>query len=353
LSADGVYLRLPEMNARKDVGAITRALAGILPFGGVSAFSEEECLAAMRDLGGFLGSLKRHAVQPVDAVPGLEEVLVELGRRTRMVPRDTVHHYTEFNPSGPRRRMYTGDPQEDCLIGVTQVALTQLSGAVEVCRRLSVSDPGQAEFPVLLTELAEKIGSFDVAMRDVARKIDPSFFGKELRPYFEDIRVGGATYAGPAGSQVPLFLVDLVVWASDHGSEQFDEFRRDAAPYALPHLRLHLPAWERAPSAVTKVSRALAGYRSIGTAPTALRDSAVALAATLRTLVLFRGKHLTYARRAYNGAADLYEAGSGGGTVDLLREILDLTRHNIDLFAGSLSERVNPRKQRHPLGASG
>ena len=41
---------------------------------------------------------------------------------------------------------------------------------------------------------------------------------------------------------------------------------------------------------------------------------------------MFRGKHLTIARRAYREEIRLYPVGSGGGSVELLTRILDLTR---------------------------
>ncbi|WSM18722.1 DUF1864 family protein (plasmid) [Streptomyces sp. NBC_01717] len=55
----------------------------------------------------LVGSVKRHGVEPVDAVPELEAPLLEFGARTSMIPRDTVHHYIGWNPTGSRERMYT------------------------------------------------------------------------------------------------------------------------------------------------------------------------------------------------------------------------------------------------------
>ena len=41
---------------------------------------------------------------------------------------------------------------------------------------------------------------------------------------------------------------------------------------------------------------------------------------------MFRGKHLTIARRAYREDVRLYPVDSAGGSVELLTRILDLTR---------------------------
>jgi hypothetical protein len=52
------------------------------------------------------------------------------------------------------------------------------------------------------------------------------------------------------------------------------------------------------------------------------------LARALQTLVTFRGRHLALARQAYRAEVRLYPRGSGGGSLDLLREIVDLTRQS-------------------------
>jgi hypothetical protein len=80
----------------------------------------------------------------------------------------------------------------------------------------------------------------------------------------------------------------------------------------------------------TKVSAALAAVPQSGPLPDWLRASASALADALRVLVVFRGKHITYARRTYPPEYQ-DQAGSGGGTIALLQDILDLTRENANL----------------------
>jgi hypothetical protein len=50
------------------------------------------------------------------------------------------------------------------------------------------------------------------------------------------------------------------------------------------------------------------------------------VARLLRVIVVFRGRHLTVARRAYHADVRLYDHGSGGASTDLLRQISDLTR---------------------------
>ena len=58
-------------------------------------------------------------------------------------------------------------------------------------------------------------------MKRVLLGVSPEFFARELRPYFEDVHVAGRLYMGPAAAHIPLFLVDVLLWASDRGGAQF------------------------------------------------------------------------------------------------------------------------------------
>jgi hypothetical protein len=327
LRADEVLAHLPMMNACGDVPALTGTLADLLPSQEfLFRLNTDECVAAMRDLGMFLGSLRRHDVEPVGVVAGLEPVLVELGRRTAMVPRDTVFHYTSWNPVGVRRRLYTGDAEESVLIDSTRITLGPLADAVDLCRRLSEMDVEEMSGP--LCALATHVRSFDESMRMLKGRVTPEYFARIMRPYFQPVRVGGRPYAGPAGSQVPLFLVDIVAWAADRGSPEFTDFHRDATPYLVPAWRNLPERWTRTPSVVTRIAAAMASPSP------AVEQAGMACADVLRALIEFRGKHVVFARRAYDPTVGLYPNGSGGGTVDLLGTILDLTRANRDLVTG-------------------
>jgi hypothetical protein len=55
------------------------------------------------------------------------------------------------------------------------------------------------------------------------------------------------------------------------------------------------------------------------------------MVAMMRAIIVFRGRHLGIARQAYEEDLRLYPVGSGGASVDLLREIIDLTRENAQL----------------------
>ncbi|MBX7268180.1 hypothetical protein KIF24_20545 [Micromonospora sp. Llam7] len=75
----------------------------------------------------------------------------------------------------------------------------------------------------------------------------------------------------------------------------------------------------------------VAGRESTGE----VRESAVALLRAMRTLVTFRGRHLGIAQRVYEVETDRFTTGSGGGSVELLRGVLTLTKENARLAVGS------------------
>jgi monodechloroaminopyrrolnitrin synthase len=335
LRVDDAWPRLWAMSQRADVDGVVALLRHALPTAAqVSAFSLEECVAAMRDLGLFLGSIKRHGVEPVDAVPEVEPILLDLGARTDMVPRDTVYHYVSWNPVGPRERTYTGQPMERQLISAVRVCLPNLATAVETGRKLVELAPDDVDFAANARELTRLLCCMEESIDTAIREVTPAFFALTMRPYFEEIRVGGTTYLGPAAAHVPLSLIDLLLWASDHCDEEYESFWRESVQFGPPLWRRLYLSWAGSPSLVSRVIQSV--RRSPADhVPPQLRDSVDAVCGSLRALIVFRGKHLTLARKAYDEEIRQYPLGSGGGSTDLLRQICLLTRDNANLIRHS------------------
>ncbi|MEU2154726.1 monodechloroaminopyrrolnitrin synthase PrnB family protein [Streptomyces sp. NPDC019396] len=328
LGADRLCFDLRSHNERADVPALVSALRELVPGpDAVAAYSAEACVAAMRDLGMFLGSIKRHGPEPIALVPEVVPVLLELGRRTDMVPRDTVHHYTTWNPTGGRQRMYTGDIQEAYLQESVRMVFPHLREGLELAEQLSHADIDDPKFPVLTDELTTHMETMVSSIDMVVANVSPEFFARGLRAYFEEITVDGRVLLGPAAAQVPLWLIDQAIWAADNSAPEYEEFLRDSVPYSLPRWRELYDGWTGVPSVVTRLVDAF-GYDPDGAERRmpGLRPSAEALARLLRVIIVFRGRHLGIARKAYDADLRLYPVGSGGASVDLLRQIIDLTR---------------------------
>ncbi|HZF90981.1 monodechloroaminopyrrolnitrin synthase PrnB family protein [Streptomyces sp.] len=324
---------LPKMNESGDVAALARVLREALPpVERVAAFTLPECLAAMRDLGMYLGSLKRHGVSAFDIVPEATETFQLLGRRTRMIPRDTVYHYTCWNPVGERERLYSGQPMERRLIHAVRTCVPELANAVRAGCSLQYTDLRTPDGAAAMWSLASHVTAADKAMSSVLAEVTPEFFALVLRPFFEDVRIAGRIYMGPAAAHIPLFLIDLLLWASDRGSRDYLTFCDEVASHTLPDWRERHAEWTQTPSMTSRVVAALADSR----APSQeyAWSSARGLRQALRSLTSFRGKHLVMARRAYRAEVRLYELGSGGGSVELLEEILTLTRKNGAMVGG-------------------
>ncbi|MFI8827895.1 monodechloroaminopyrrolnitrin synthase PrnB family protein [Streptomyces sp. NPDC053431] len=337
LGADAVLAALPAMNAEADTAALTVALRALVPdVDRAAEWSVVAALAAMRDLGILLGSLKRHGVQPVAAVPEVLPVLELLGRRTDMVPRDTVHHYTTWNPPGPRRRTYTGHAMEAHLQEAVRMAFPGLVAALDACARVARLEPYDPGFALALDRTAHHVQAVVDAIDLTVAHVTPEYFARTLRPYFEEIDVDGRSYLGPAASQVPLWLVDLTLWQCDRSDPAYDLFLADSLPYALPSWRAFHARHRGGVSAVSKVSAAIS-WEGADRLPPELAASARSLARVLRILKSFRARHFTLARKSYGEELRRYEEGSGGAPVALLRTILDLTRDNETLVRRALS----------------
>ncbi|MGM1063959.1 monodechloroaminopyrrolnitrin synthase PrnB family protein [Saccharothrix sp. Mg75] len=333
LGADAVLARLPEMNDAADLGALVGALRDLVPDAATTAaFDMEDCLAAVRDIGMLLGSIKRHGQEPLDHVPEATPVLLELGERTGMIPRDVVHHYCTWNPTDHRRRRYTPDEQEHQLQNSVRMVFPHLRAGLELCHLLRDVEPADPKFAVLADalnrEMLPMVDSIDLVVRDVG----PRFFARVLRPYFEEITVAGRVYLGPAAAQVPLWLVDEAVWASDRGDRDYLDFLHHSVPYSLPRWRGLHDDWVGSTSLVTRLLDAYGDdLEAADRAMPTLRAAASAMAGVLRTIIVFRGRHLGIARQAYQEDLRLYPLGSGGASVELLREIVDLTRQNAQM----------------------
>ncbi|WP_206050777.1 monodechloroaminopyrrolnitrin synthase PrnB family protein [Nocardioides speluncae] len=330
LRADALLARLPELNGRADRPALaalardlsTRALA--LTADGLP--SPTTGLAVMRDLGMVLGSIKRHGTEPLTVVPELTPLLHALGQQTDLVPRDTVQHYTSWNPPGERRRTYTDDEQERWLQDAVRDVFPALSASLSISDALMELDPADARFAPTADRLEGMVRPMLEAIDSVTSRVSPVFFAQTMRPYFEEIDVDGVDYLGPAAAQVPLWLVDLCLWACDRNGPEYNAFLEESLIYALPDWRAF---WARHVSGTSLVTR-LEQRIGAGTEgkQESLARSAESLALLLRTLKTFRGRHIGIAKKAYADQVRLYDYGSGGAPIALLKRVLDLTREN-------------------------
>jgi len=324
LGADTRLRLLPRWNDSRDVNAMAAALADIVPAEArARALGPFEASAAMRDLGMFLGSLKRHGVEPAEAVPSVVPVLLILGRVCGMVPRDTVYHYGPWNPVGARQRCFTGDPNEDGLIHCVRAAAPGVEACIQALVEARASDPDTPLFAERCRHAARSAMAMVDSINFARMKVDVRFFARMLRPYFEAITIGGKSYMGPAAAHLPLSLVDHLTWGSDCTDATYRLFQDDATHYTVPRWRDLSRSTASETSLVTRVIQAL---NMSPPGNSAVTKGAVAVYAILRVLLAFRGRHKVMADKAYEPQVRLYPVGSGGFSTDVVARILEVTR---------------------------
>jgi hypothetical protein len=350
LGADAIYQRLPEMNREADVNEIAKAVRAITPSAeAVERMSMIETCAATRDVGILLGSLRRHGVEPTEAVPEVEAPMLRMAMRTEMVPRETLFHTSVWNERGPRQRMFTGDRNEDVLLEATRM------GAICVERMLLALLPVldvPFEDPAFTTgcaAVAREAGAMVDAVDYTRNNMDPVFFARVQRPYYEPIVLGGKQYSGAAAAALSIGVVDHLLWASDCTDETYRHFQDDTVRYAKPCWRQLCQDTLGQPSVVTLLrARLLEGGRDVQPRVT---EACAGVCAILRTMLKFRGRHRLLAQSAYDASVRLFELGSAGYGIDTLEHVIELTHRSSGLVAhpasisGGAPSRNSPMEQ--------
>ncbi len=345
LQADKWMRQVPLFNQTQDIIELVLLMVDLMPsMEQASGFDSYQANAAMRDIGFFLGSLKRHHVEPVNVIPQLEEKLNLLASKTNLPPRDTLLHYTVWNPIGLRRRTYTGTQDEKHLIESVVIAMDPLVQSIYLLQQLHQTSLQSAEFSAICKKiyvLFEKVIEGIVLAR---RQVSPAYFANELRFYFDPITLNEREYLGPGAVEMPMFVFDHLLWSSDCLDAEYQVFKETYVPYIHPNIRLVYRQFSNTDSLVTKACQLAtsSGFHPI------VVDSLKALASCCRLLKSFRMPHKKVAEEAYahtkqpklveQEAAPSQQRshGSGGYSTDILSHILSLTNDKISLLDSCL-----------------
>lgn len=338
LRADKLIKQLPLLNANKDTIELVLLLVDIMPsLSEAQTFDSYQANAAMRDIGFLLGSLKRHRVEPVNVIPELEDKLNLLAEITQLPPRDTLLHYTVWNPTDHRRRTYTGTQDEHHLIDSVVVAMNPLVRSIALLEQLHHTPLYSPDFTCICQEiyvLFEKVIEGIVLAR---RKVSPSYFATELRFYFDPITLNEREYLGPGAVEMPMFVFDHLLWSSNCTDAEYCTFKETYVPYVHPHMQSIYRRYEYSESLVHRACQEVAAQPEF---QPAVLHSLKALASCCRLLKSFRMPHKKIAEEAYahtkqpqpteSTAAHQRSHGSGGYSTDILSHILKLTNEKID-----------------------
>ncbi|WP_268905930.1 monodechloroaminopyrrolnitrin synthase PrnB family protein [Citreicoccus inhibens] len=325
LNAVATLRRLPVLNQQRDVPGVLALLQGLLPKLELAERWEFlDAAAAMRDIGFFLGSLKRHGHEPVEVVPGLEPILLALARTTQLPPRETLLHVTVWNPSADHlERRYTTCADEIHLLESVRISMAALDAAI--LRTVDLHDVSldSAEFAPRCDEITELLKKMVDSIVYAYRNISPRNFMHELRPYYEPIRVGGQSYLGPGAVEMPLFVLEHVLWGARSEHANYKDFKETYLPYVLPRFRDIYRQFLHQPSVLDRV------LEQVGSPPALTerhRAGLKALDKIFDVLLRFRAPHVKLAEQAYLAEREAHSVGSGGYAPSMLDELLALTR---------------------------
>ncbi|WP_280427410.1 monodechloroaminopyrrolnitrin synthase PrnB family protein [Nocardia brasiliensis] len=329
LSADAVLANLPVMNAAADLRQLATAFRELLTRAREAELPDiADRLAAMRDVGMLMSSLRRHGVEPLDAVPEAAGVLLAWGHSAGMVPRDTVLHYGAWNPRGKRQRMFLGEDQENVVLDAVRVSTLLISEIAPQLAGLAELHPDDTAFGEICHAAADQLETLPQLMSGLYRTVDPiEFYAARLRPFMADVVVADRSYYGPAAVHVPLYLIDRLVWSSDHGGVGMTYFQDDLLNYGLPRWRRMFEHTTDTESLVTRLVREF--DRPDGPPSTKAAYAMDGVIRILDGLVTFRTKHGLLARAAYTDGTR-YAMGIAGVSPAVLDHVLALTRRCAD-----------------------
>jgi monodechloroaminopyrrolnitrin synthase len=314
--------QLHQLNRSGNTKEIIQLLYTLLPVpDALDLYSYDQAIAAMRDLGIFIGILKKHGIEPVEVVPELEYVLLVLMVKTDLPPRDTLLHYSVWNPGGDRIRTYTGLEDEKCLIESVKMALPDLMEAIVQLEAMHAMDLQGSDFELQCLQLREKIESMVRGVVHAKRNVSPAVFANELRFYYDPIKVDyNKSYLGPGAVEMPMFVFDHLLWNCDCEDTTYTAFKEGYLPYNLQFIRETYWRFKNKPSLLSRIEK------NLRNSPTFQNYRAAQAALELFTVLKsFRMPHKKMAEQAYAHSGEHQRtSGSGGYTVDILQHIIKL-----------------------------
>lgn len=330
LKFDPHIQRLHQLNLNREVNEISVLLKYLLSgLKNPDCLSTEEGLAVMRDVGIFIGILRRMEIEPVHQVPELLPVLLAISDKTGLPPRDTLLHYTLWNPDGERMRTYTGASDEKDLIRSVKLSYPDLLLAIIMLDKLYANPFSGEEFDSTCDVIRDSIHAMIDGIVHAKRHVSPAFFANELRFYYDPVIVDRfEPYMGPGAVEMPMFLFDHILWNCDLDDEVYSAFKESFLPYNFEFIRKLYYQYKGKPSVwsiIIENLRKAPSKETLSAAEAVLNFSYI--------LKGFRKPHKRLAEQSYAYKQDFNRStGSGGYSVDILDRILDLQTRQILLL---------------------
>lgn len=329
LHCDSDMAELPAWNQTRNIDAIAAAAVRIAPsLESIQGMTDQEARAALRDLGMLLVSIKRHGTEPETIIPDVTPSLLALGAQTQMVPRETIMHYSVWNPDGGRQRCFTNLRDEVKIIQGTKMAVPGLERAIFALTELYYCAPHSPDFATYANLVYTNINAMVKAIVFSIVNVNPRVFAAELRPYYDPFIINGIEYMGAGAVQLPLFVFDYILWSSDCNDSTLITFQEENIHYCIPAFRKLFFSFKGKPSLAQKLCHIIQNSHSCSSD---IRQSAQSVVDIFDTLIRFRTPHKSLAYRAFSHRNDT-AVGSGGYRPNILDHILELTlkaKHNL------------------------
>lgn len=349
LHADRFFqMQLPKLNRQKSTDTLINASNSLLPPSStIKAMDRCEALAATRDLGFIIGSLTAHGIEPEGTKP-LQAALLELSEITGEVPRDTVLSYTLRNPADIRRRTFTDQPEEQIFIDSLVSGMRDIPKSIIALSKALALPVHDSRFCTQIELAKSGYSNMVTGIVEVKKNIPATVFSTELRPYFPPVKIGEKEYAAPGGAQIPIMLVDYLLWGSNLKDETYAAYFKDNIQYMPPEWKLFADKIKGSPSLIERI----AGQ------PGAITDQGIkgiaAITDLLNTILRFRYPHIKVAQDNMN-IREEGSVGSGGYTVDTLETLLrytNLAKHTVAEFKSSSPPSLQERYSMRPKASN-
>jgi hypothetical protein len=322
-----------QLNRDRNIDGLVCILYEYLPKPGqIRWYRYNESIAIMRDLGMLLGSIKRLGYEPVKLVPELESVLVELGEKTNMPPRDTLFHYTIWNPTGSRIRTYTGSFEEINLVKSMKLSYRQLTYAIYLMIEMHNIALDDSYFKMLCLRAESCFQGMVSGISDANQQVYTTCFANELQHYADPITVRNTTYIGPGTFEMPVFVYDHLLWSSDTKDEVYKEFKTTYLPFNMGYLREVYYNYDGKTSIVSRMLRALRKRR--GHDQLILSNNASAL---LNLCVLMKHFRMPDSKTLLDaGRKKLRMKPNGTSAIDMISHVIALNTQQISVLESTI-----------------
>lgn len=294
-----------------------------ISFDTVIKMAEVPAMAAARDLNMVASALTKFGI-PMHVVPQLESLLVLLSDKTREVPTDTVFGYGSRNPKGERRRSFTRTSEEDVFIDSFTEGMNSLIVTLAALETVQTMSLENGRYSLLVKEAVFGFQKMSESILNVRKHITPDFFTHKLRPFFEPKTVHGKTYFAAGGAQMPVTVVDLILWGVEDSDRVYVGYRSENLRYLPRFYQAEVESIFQFPSIQQAVSLEM-GHDIPKNAKENVRASLAALKEFADQIIRFRAPHLGVAK-ANMKIRSAGSVGSGGYDIFILQHLIDRTK---------------------------